>query len=269
MPTPISNGTREPILKRRSSSYDPKTGLVETHEYEGSGDSLNGLAAECIANKTPFTMTSSGRVSTISFSSPSNIGGGPELTPDGWQLLANELSVPISTHPKILALPETGPNSWSNAKTQADLHENGKTVKLTGMSGDSLFLYNELIRGTTHYPRGQYVLKHTTNVSNAYSANIADSRVEFVYTTAELVEEISDITLWTDPCPGRLILKIEAMEVQVPDSKFSVWGWRKLPSQETAAANNRIDISTEYWLGPHSRLLHAHTPDSVLDAPFE
>jgi hypothetical protein len=36
-----------------------------------------------------------------------------------------------------------------------------------------------------------------------------------------------------------------------------LWGWRKLPSTETTAANNRVDISTEYWLAAWSKLLYA------------
>jgi hypothetical protein len=114
-----------------------------------------------------------------------------------------------------------------------------------------------MIHGVTSFPRGQYVLRHTTNISNQYEFALpADDNVEFVYSTAQLLSEVTNSLYWGFPLPPRLETKILSIEIQQASSDDITWGWRKLPSQETTAGGNRIDVSQEYWLGGHSSLIY-------------
>ncbi len=102
-------------------------------------------------------------------------------------------------------------------------------------------------RGSTDYQRQQYVLRHTTNVSNRWQTNVSDFNVDYIYSTGSLLSECQNTGLWILPLPARLAFKIGQIPVpQFRDNYF--WGWKKGASTETTAANNRIDISTEFVL---------------------
>jgi hypothetical protein len=256
MPTPRVNGSLLPVRTRIQRSYDPNKGMVIRQEFESAGDNLGGIANQCIENGISFDETSSGRRSRISFESSGNTGGGRDINTDTWQLMANELSDDVINHPRARALPAVpDTNSLKNVLAQVKkFQENGTVATLTG---DALLLYDLLTHGKDKYPVGQYVLMHTTNVAGSYAANISDLNVESTYSTAALVTEISDTSLWSNPCPARLIYKIQNIEAQIESDTYTLWGWRKLPSKEIMTANNRIEISTEYWLGAWSRLCFA------------
>lgn len=258
MPRPIINGSREPVRTSIRYSYDPQKGMVTRQEFESAGDGLGGLANQCVRDGIQFEHVANGRRSKLSFESSGNTGGGEDINADNWQLLCNETSKSIFEHKRVLDLAQTDPtdpNSVSSVKAQVELHEKNRALKEPLPTGDALLLYNMLIKGVSSYQVGGYVLKHTTNVAGGYAANIADINVEKVYSIPALVREISDVTLWTKPCPPRLIYKIQNLEVQIATNEDLLWGWRKLPAQETLAANNRIDISTEYWLAGWTRLV--------------
>ena len=55
--------------------------------------------------------------------------------------------------------------------------------------------------------------------------------------------------------PARLVYKIQNLPSPVTVSGY-LWGWRKLPSTETSAAGNRVEITTEYILDQWSTVLY-------------
>jgi hypothetical protein len=147
---------------------------------------------------------------------------------------------------------ENFPNTIGYVVRDVNLYNQGQMpgtpAPAGGAAADAALLFNLLTRGITHYATSQYVLRHTTNVSNVYAANIADAYVEYVYTVAQLLTEIGASGGWTFPCPGRLQYKIQTIPTPAARSNF-LWGWRKLASTEVTSATNRIEISAEYWLG--------------------
>jgi len=266
MPKPRINGSIQPIRTALRQQYDPQRGMVTSQEFESAGDGLNGLANQCLRDGIQFEHTSNGRRSKLRFESSGNTGGGDDVNTDTWQLLCNEASKSILEHPRVLALnqeDENDPNSVKSVKAQVELHNAHVALKEPLPTGDALLLYNMLVRGVSSYQVGGYVLKHTTNVAGSYASNIADVNVEKVYSIPALVREITDQTLWAKPCPPRLVYKIENLDVQIHTNDDVLWGWRKLPSQETMSANNRIDISTEYWLAAWTRLVFEPYGDSA------
>ena len=243
-----------PIVTSRRMTYDPLRGLVEVEDVESAGDNLSGVAQSAIDAQQPFEFSHQASRARLSITQTTTFGG-TEVTSDNWQLVGNEITEDIRRHPNIAALGDTAIkevyDTFDSYQRNDGSFTNGLTPGSTAMA-----LFDLLKRGTTSYVIGQYVLRHTTNVGNGYSANISDSNVERVYTTAQLVAEISDADLWRFPCPGRLVYKIQNIQPQFTTDSELLWGWRKLPSTETTAANNRVDISTEYVLYGWAKLLY-------------
>jgi len=103
--------------------------------------------------------------------------------------------------------------------------------------------------GVTNFIRGKYRLRHTTNAPARWSANVADFNVECIYTISQLLAECQNQFLWVLPLPGYLSYKIATYFVpnltSLPNYMF---GALKLRSDAATAANNRIDITTEYLI---------------------
>jgi hypothetical protein len=255
---PIINGSLQPIRTSLRATFDPSKGITVTQDYESAGDNLGGLAQQCLASKMQYDHTPNQRRSKLVFSATGPAAGFGEVAIDTWQLLANEQQKDIKEHPQVLLMERTVPYSLAAVLEAVEDYNDFQTIDATWFTDTDIAgrLFRMLIHGVTSYNVGQYVLRHTTNVSNVYDTNVADQNVERIYTTGELVTEICNTGYWLFPCPGRLRRKIEDMEVQTSDADL-LWGWRKLPSTETTAAGNRIDISTEYWLAGWSTLLYS------------
>lgn len=94
---------------------------------------------------------------------------------------------------------------------------------------------------------GGYVLRHTTNVPFRWGTNIADFNVGAIYSTAHLLTEVSNSSLWVLPIPARLYYKISNLPVPTIREYFQ-WGWKKSRSTEHTMANHRISIVQHYIL---------------------
>ena len=252
---PIINGNSAPFRVSVKSNYDPTRGITHSEEWHCVGDvGLEGTAALARENLAQYELTTSPKSSKITWSSNSGGGGAGgvmNIDADTWQVLSNEVHKSIFDLNLYRYLPAEGsPGSLAHVKEMVLRHENNEPID--PLTGTSYSLYQKLIHGVTEYPVGQYALKHTTNVSANSTGNRSDVNVERIYSTKALIDEITDYTLWVRPCPSRLVTKISGLAVQITNHDDYIWGWRKLPSTETTSANNRIDISTEYWLGSWS-----------------
>ncbi|MCI0744886.1 MAG: hypothetical protein L0Y58_05710 [Verrucomicrobia subdivision 3 bacterium] len=256
MPRVIINGSRQPILTQRKTDFDPSKGVTVTEEYESAGDNLNGLAVTLAQRRVQYNHTPNGRKSKLvcSFSGPQS--GVGEIPVDTWQLLANEDSKDLRTLPAVhnLYLNNRALFEEIDLAIKRDLKE--EEVDFQGdATALALFRHNKL--GITSYLLSTYVLRHTTNVSNVYNSNVADFGVNLIYTTGQLLNEVTNGNFWLFPMPGRMRHKIENIPEWHPPDLETHWGWRKLASQETMAAGNRIDIATEYWLAAWSKFIYA------------
>lgn len=260
MPRPIINGSLIPVLTGRHASYDKSKGLVITEDYETAGDNLGGIALACLSRQVAFELTPNGRKSKLSISSAGSTSSTAfaDVTSDTWQIHANELQKGIAEHPQVLLLPAKGQaGSYADVYQRAqDYLQNKDVGDFSGLPQRSLVVYNLLIHEVNSYVSGQYVLHHTTNVSDRYDNNSAQIGVESILTTTQLISHITDPTLWAFPAPGLITSFVQGMQVQIASTYEFAWGWRKLPSQVTTAANNRVDIVTEFSLASWSRLLY-------------
>lgn len=253
MPTPRIKGTREKIRVSRRLRYDPQNGVVLATEWAGAGINLEGYSNELQQNNTPHELTQNGIRSTILETANDNVStGGSDSRTDQWEVHANENHLDVKEHPR-----------WTSIDIEkrhlilADVnrHADGKPPKKVAgkylwnsddefVQARQLAFYNIMIRGTSHFPVYNWVLRHTTNAPADFGENIADEGVGTVYTTGQLLSEISNNSYWIVPCPPRLREKIG--NITLPAESGYTTGWLKKPSNESSAANNRINISTEY-----------------------
>lgn len=106
----------------------------------------------------------------------------------------------------------------------------------------------DYFRGATNYAHSKYVVRHTTNAPNNYSANVADFNVEKIYTIAQLLTEAQNGALWILPLPAYLAYKILNYPVPVNMPDNYLFGALKMRSNAVTAARNRIEISQEYLI---------------------
>ena len=253
MPILRINGTLAPIPKAPEISWDPSRGQIISQRWESAGDGLAATAARYAGARIQYSWTKSRHRSVLVANASGSQLGLAEVICDTWQLLANEIQKDVKEFPGFVAMEAAYPDTTRRVLRDANTFRDGYDYNLNmpapvaGAYPEALYLFQLLTRGTTHYALGQYVLRHSTNVSNAYAANIADSNVERCYTTAQLLAEVQDTGLWTFPLPGRLAYKLQNIPAPTPQTNYQ-WGWRKLPSPEVTTANNRMEITTEYWL---------------------
>lgn len=260
------------MLQRESYAFDPTRGYLHKQDWRGLGRqemialqnayALSGIACEIINELGIWSLVVDDTTQ--------------QYTIDSWQLVANEENLNILEHPTIQQLVgiygdqllsviqyfASNINPENNTSFLISVLEGTATVAINGTNyslnlsdADALTVgrfYSLYQRGTTDYRQSQYVLRHTTNAPNRYLANISDVNVNFIYSTAELLTEVTSAALWIYPLPFRLQYKINSIPVQSPVTANDIvpyeWGWLKSSSTETTAANNRIDISTDYTL---------------------
>lgn len=116
-------------------------------------------------------------------------------------------------------------------------------------SGATIFLYPEIQQGVTEFRNAQsglgYILRHKTNFPNTTQDNVADFNIGRIYTTAQLLSEVGNNGLWNNPCPEYLQYKI-ANIIPPPVDPTQIIGWFKDRCNVDPAANNRVDVITEY-----------------------
>jgi hypothetical protein len=255
MPKPIINGTLLPIKQPSEYNYDSKSGLSRVDRWESAGEpGLYGLATQLSALRISYNFVPSVGKSVLVATATGPDNGQPEVTTDTWQIVANEIQKSLFEHPKSMAIEAAASGSLGRIRKNLERYNNEE--ELVALSGPAIaaggtILFDLLKLGTTHYPIGQYVIRHTTNVSDSYAVNVADTNVGKIYTTAQLVgsptAELTNPNNWVFPIPPRLVYKLQNIPAPAAATGFT-WGWRKLPSTEGTAANGRIDINTEYWL---------------------
>lgn len=255
------NGTLRPVRSSVDISYDPTRGRITAEEWTSAGANLFGMAAECERNRIAYTLKSNPVKSTISITSTAALGGITSLVVDTWQLVSNELQNDIKQHEEFRALTTIEKAAIFNALSDIQAGDATVTVEaFTAAFGaiPGAFL-GHLVSGTTHYAVNQYVLRHTTNVSNVYEGLDTDDGSGQIYTNDQLFLEIQSAG-WTFPCPSRITRKITGITTgQVAHTGYQ-WGWLKKGCTETTSANNRVDISSEYWLAEWSMLLYPLKP---------
>lgn len=246
-------GTKAPQLQRTEYDFDPSRGYIIRQIYRGADQSQmtalgNSYSAAGIANRLIWEQGDSATLEIEDSTYASTI--------DNWQLVGDAEAPDIWSHPTAMSL--LNEDQIAGIRFHLNIQDSGtvtfgtappaNVADLRSFSGTVIErFYTDSLRGGTEYRRGQYVLRHTTNVSNRWGVNVADFGVDMIYTPAKLITEISNTGLWVFPAPFRIQYKISNIPARGPQANF-LWGWLKGSSTETTSAHNRVDIATEYTL---------------------
>jgi hypothetical protein len=271
---PIVTGSLQKLLVSRTTKYDPTNGKSVVTEWVGTNDTARGHAGDALIGYALSLEKSAGvsyelkqkgaKTTLIETASDAASTGREGATTDRWDVLTNENMQDVKEFhtwtnllPKTRALILKEVDKYHKGKTPANPADLEFVATEPTPEGKALAtsFFDVLVRGVTHFPVYNFVLRHTTNASADDTRNVADVGVGTVYPTASLLTEISDSSLWTYPCPPRLREKIG--NLTFPFSAGFTNGWLKKPSQESSTANNRIDISTEYVFAQWANVFYA------------
>lgn len=256
-------GQTYPQQQEYEREYDPDSGYTESFRWESFDEAAvlafaNVYALRRIAHRLTFN----GGVAHLVAKDTSGA-----VSIDTWQMLANESQKGLWEHPYMLYDLGYGTSDYG---TNVGILQEGVDLRtdFSKISADPDFyvsnesvvekFYQLAMRGSDEYAFSQHVLRHTTNVSNRYDSNVADFNVDCIYTATQLLNETQDSGSWIYPLPGHLAYVIQYLDgAGAPDFQTGyVWGWLKRSSTRTTAANNRIDITTEYWLQQWPTILY-------------
>ena len=279
---PIKKGTLGPFQKPYMLRFDPRSGQTLKLKNLGSASMLLSSVALAQSQGATGEFTVSPVLSELETETPIQgitINGVTisEYVFDQWEIETNEASESVFGDPRVQA------NISSNDRAViARAIADGSTLTAAAAScttdgiganwpspvtnfvaptaGQSLQLYNEMMKMQDAWGPFTYVLRHTSNTNAQSTYNVADNNVNQIYTTAQLLSEVQSGLLWTYPIPSRLVTKILNIPVQYAETNeaaYYLWGWKKSASREQINAQFRVDIVTEYVLALWSTIRYA------------
>lgn len=252
MSEPVIRGDMEPKRQVRVEQWSPLTGFVSESEYKTFDERwARNWAATFARRGIEYHLTIAHGVCTLRAVDAVT----RTYTIDTWEIGINRLSPSALENPVVIA--NVGVNDVERAAGLAILRGYIKGEKTYDEAKDlltpvpySVRVLDLLAKGQDAYYKTGYVLRHTTNAPNRYTANVADDNVDAVYTTAQLFSEVTDGDLWIFPLPDRLVYKLQTVTSMLisrhgTHSNFQ-WGWLKSGGAESTAADTRVNIVTEY-----------------------
>lgn len=232
--------------------------MTVTAEYLGFGeDQAIELANLFAASGFEYDYVNDGGVHTLVGTDTSG-----SVTIDTWEIgaqdeivssLKNPLNIYNISDDYLTVIARAVKDGTDILTAGAACAADGSTAStVTSITGNAyaMRLFKRMIGDQTGFFDSKYVLRHTTNVSNRYQANIADFNVNCIYTTAQLLSETQSGGLWIYPLPGRLAYKVSVIDADWysrygAESNYTI-GWLKSCTTESTAGNNRVNMVTEY-----------------------
>ena len=267
----ILRGTRQPLRQKLTEKWSPTKGFTASYDWLGFGeDEMRALAAQYAELGLETEFVNEHGVFTLRGMIAGNGGSNDGITDtvDVWEIASQDEIVSSLKNP-IYNTDGANPIPTSYLDVIGRAIKDGSTIDEARLALNEDFspttypnaatifaneyaerLYKRLQKDQTGFFDSRFVLRHTTNVSNRWAANIADIGVNQIYVTADLLSEVQSGALWNYPLPGRLAYKINALSSELI-ARYGTqddhqWGWLKGASSEMTGANNRVNIVTEY-----------------------
>jgi hypothetical protein len=228
--------------------FDPVRGLVMTQKFVGGGlRSLEGLfqgfyTAGIACRWKP------GVKSELS----AHLSGGQGSVPDdlqtNWQLMGNEIQKSIFFSPMAIEVEVEFPGTLDKVRRDFDRLSQGQKAGTPAPAAGAMDTYNELLGllrlGQSTFATAQYVLRRTVTVSKTFRNGAS----QLLPLEGEVGNVIPHVTILTDfGLPYALAQLAAGIPIAGAHAGFNV-GWRQLPSTATTGAQNRVEVSTEWWL---------------------
>jgi len=266
MATPVLRGTLQPQLQKWVGKYSPTSGFTYEQEFKGLSAELMQIVANDYANTgCSYTLTSQFGVATLATEDTRG-----NITLDTWEIGVSQTLISIFKNPLTIAsmsAVELAFLAWTyEIGNNADATEEAFNASYTGQTYGGSFTLPSVSSSSAFwrlYERifvfkedsaffDQYTLRHTTNVSNRYPSNIADTNKNCIYTPAQFYAEVQSTDYWLFPMPQAFVNVLASNTAPTPPGSSTMnygkylWGYLKGGSPRTTAANNRSNIVTEY-----------------------
>ena len=235
MPQTIK-GTGSAIEQSPERIWDRTTGWVTVRVWHGSKAAIEGLIPVLQASFDNVELrTGDGVLWEARARTNTAEDGSDEQPTETWELLGSGQSEPVTKHPRFEALAE-------GERTQLQDFLRGADPNLTEAemtAGDATSFYRLIAKEQSHYQASQWILRHTTTVSNRYTLNVSMANIEARHTFAQLPDDISEgIQAALD--------NLEAVApAEIPEYE---WSWLKQTPTITQTVANKVQVVEEWWL---------------------
>lgn len=243
-------GTLTPLRQRVSRRWHPENGWVVSEEFKTFNSVNAGALLDAYAHVgVEVEWSESFGVHVITTTDTRG-----EQRIDRWDMAVDEEYPSEYQNPRNVALLGLSRRDLSLWKQGLANESDWDTVWEQMFEPDNEAelgeLYEAMQRGNTQYRKNCLCLVHTTNVSNRYEINIADTNVNRIYTHAQFLSECLDTNLWVFPLPGAVEYALTYFynDNEPTPREGTLWGWLKSGSPRSSCANNRIDIVTRFKL---------------------
>ena len=244
---PVIRGYTGPLIQKQTGRWSPTSGWTFDQDFAGlDANQLLALATEYANAGVEYEITAQPGVCTLR-----TIDTRGTVTIDTWEVGVNHNLASVFKNP------------FNTVMFNLDVHD--MTKFLEGVQNktnwddvyevmfdteNEALLKREYIRfcsGQDSFFSDQFTLRHTTNASNRGYYNVADSNVNCIYTQAQLYNEITNGGYWFFPAPNEIIGALNVIFNSLPLAPaFYLNGALKGASPRNTAANNRVNIVTEY-----------------------
>jgi len=253
----ILRGTSTPLIQRYGEKWSPSTGFARNYVYKNFDEAQMRAQFQAFINAGVEAQISS----SFGVWELEAIDTTGEVTIDKWEVNIDEEQPSALQNPRNIANVDDASvmdvlavalrDGLSLAEAHAKIAEDtGGTYTAPPYNAYTKRLFERMMAGQTQYQSSRMILRHTTNAPARYQSNIADLGVNMLYTHADLLSECLSGSLWVYPLPGALEYALTYFyNTYSPTSKSNyLWSWLKSGSPRVTAANNRVDISTQFKL---------------------
>lgn len=267
---PIVAGYLSPLAQKAEYDYDPTRGYIIRWHYEGvSQEDMLSLQQQYVQNGIACTIVFEKGRAYLECVDSTQV-----YTFDSWSLGGEDEAVDVLLNSQVAYDLNSSNIDYStgiaalqthiqNQDSQADAFQDTILIPMIGTL--TYYLYPYIIAGLTEFKNSAdndmgYVLRHKTNISNRSTVNISDFGVGMIYSTAQLLSEVTNDGLWNNPLSVSDAYRIaNIMPPALPESIAPDWiiGWFKGRSQKDPAANNRIEVVQDYTFGTFERALYS------------
>ena len=256
---PFQRGLGTAFCRKQTGRWSPTTGWTFDQDFRG----LNYFSMQALANVYSGAGIEYELTLENGIASMRTIDTTGNVTIDVWEIHASQVTKSIFENPLvILSVPANdlsviayaalnGATTLPAAVSGLNASNPGTTYTTPNMSNaNTLWLWNMVTQnGIESFFSDQYSLRHSTNASNRGYYNVADVDVNCIYTQAQLYSEITNSGSWIFPCPPEIIGALNTVFAHLPSPIYPfVQGALKGGASRTTAANNRVNVTTEYLL---------------------
>jgi len=269
MATPTLRGTLTPQLQRYTGRYSPTSGFTYDQEFRGlSPEQMQALANVYANAGCEYELTVQYGVATLRTTDTRG-----NVSIDTWEIGVSRQLISCFKSPRNIAnnstvdmaimafAAETGETDL--AKAVATLNDPNHTYLKALYSPSTPFVVPTAAVARRLWERftlfkedsvfhDLYTLRHTTNVSNRWPYNIADTNKNYIYTPSQFYNEVQSSIYWLFPMPDAFVNVLTSNPApNGPGALFLnyghyVWGYLKGGSPRSTAANNTSNIVTTY-----------------------